>query len=86
MKRFYYNNRAFLRPFDETQGYLDSEIPLSNSPVTEKENTMAKCKIDREVMVNGVGIHIRANSEQEYADKLLSVAVMNVQTMAPAAP
>lgn len=52
------------------------ENERSHHPCTESEDTMSinKKKIRREVVLNGVKVWVTADSEQEYADKLLRLA------------
>lgn len=52
---------------------INLENSISNFEVAPSDTTMAK--ITRNVTVNGVKHWIRANTEQEYADKLLSLVV-----------
>lgn len=59
---------------DIGSAFLDNR--RSRSPQEEREETMSanNKKIRREVLVNGVKIWITANTEQEYADKLLRLS------------
>lgn len=59
-------------PASQGQQHLDNRIELDCTPFRgEGENEMAK--ITRTVTLNGVKHWIRANTEQEYADKLLKL-------------
>lgn len=58
-------------PDSQGQQHLDNRIKLDCTPF-QGENEMAS-KITRTVTINGTKYWIRANTEQEYADKLLKL-------------
>lgn len=66
-----------------SSGNLDNCTSNTSAMLSQEDSTMAY-KIDRRVKVNGETIRIRANSEQEYAEKILQA--MNGPTASPAAP
>ena len=69
-----YNEGVEIRtpaPDSQEQQHLDNRIELDCTPFQQGENEMAK--ITRTVTLNGVKHWIRANTEQEYADKLLKL-------------
>ena len=53
---------------------LDNEKPRSPFEEGEKNMSANKKKIRREMTLNGVKVWITADTEQEYADKLLQLA------------
>ncbi len=53
---------------------LDNETPRSSRPESEENMPVNTKKIRREITLHGVKVWITADSEQEYADKLLRLA------------
>lgn len=64
--------------------HLDNQIAQVSLPISERNPEMAT-KINQSIMVNGVKVWLRANSMQEFADKLIQL-VGTPQVTPPATP
>ena len=67
-------NRLLAYTIDRVSKHLENSIAILPRDNEEERMPKNKSKIRRTVVINGVNVWITADSEQEYADKLLRVA------------